>query len=41
MQQGCGKKDDYNHINGAELEAELKGVNLALKWGIKRDGSKD
>lgn len=27
------KKDDANHINVAELEAVLKGVNLALKWG--------
>ena len=29
------KKGDYNHINVAELEAILKGVNLALKWGLK------
>ena len=28
------KKDDHNHINVAELEAVLKGVNLALKWGF-------
>ena len=29
------KKDDFNHINVAELEAVLKGVNLALKWGLR------
>ena len=29
------KKDDYSHINVAELEAVVKGVNLALKWGLK------
>ena len=29
------KKNDFNHINVAELEAILKGLNLALKWGIK------
>eukprot|EP00794_Sanderia_malayensis_P011566 gene11567-12761_t len=32
------KKDDFNHINVAELEAELeavlKGINLALKWSL-------
>ena len=28
------KKNDYNHINVAELEATLKGVNLAIKWGL-------
>ena len=28
------KKDDYSHINVAELEAVLKGVNLAIKWGL-------
>lgn len=28
------KKDDVNHINVAELEAVLKGMNLALKWGV-------
>ena len=30
------KRDDYNHINVAELEAVLKGVNLAVNWGLKR-----
>ena len=30
------KKDDYNHINVAELEATLKGVNLAVKWGLRK-----
>ena len=29
------KKDDCNHINVAELEAALKGINLALKWGLR------
>ena len=29
------KKDDFNHINVAELEAVLKGVNLAIKWGLE------
>ena len=29
------KKDDYDHINIAELEAVVRGVNLALKWGLR------
>ena len=29
------KKDDYGHINVAELDAVLKGINLALKWGLR------
>ena len=29
------KKNDYSHINVAELEAVLKGINLALKWGLQ------
>ena len=29
------KKDDYNHINVAELEAVLKGVNVCVNWGLK------
>ena len=29
------KKDDFNHINVAELEAALKEINLAIKWGLK------
>ena len=29
------KKEDFNHINVAELEAALKGLNLAIKWGLK------
>ena len=29
------KKNEYNHINVAELEAVLKGVNMAIKWGLK------
>ncbi|KAF2348572.1 Integrase catalytic core [Trinorchestia longiramus] len=28
------KKEDFSHINVAELEAVLKGVKLALKWGM-------
>ena len=28
------KKDDFNHINVTELEAVLKGINLALKWNL-------
>ena len=28
------KKGDFNHINVSELEAALKGVNLAIKWGM-------
>ncbi|XP_035827949.1 uncharacterized protein LOC118478447 [Aplysia californica] len=30
-----GKPDDYHHINVAELDAVLKGVNLGVKWGLK------
>ena len=30
------KKDDYKHINVAELEAVLRGINLAIKWGLRR-----
>ena len=26
---------DFNHVNVAELEVVLKGVNLAIKWGMK------
>ena len=29
------KKDDFGHINVAELDTVLKGVNLALKWGLQ------
>ena len=29
------KKEDFNHINVAELEAVLKGIILALKWGLQ------
>ena len=35
---GCDmveKKNDYNHINVAELDAVLKGINLAIKWGLR------
>ena len=28
-------KDDFGHINVAELDVMLKGVNLALKWGLQ------
>ena len=29
------KKNDYNHINVAELDAVLKGINFAIKWGLR------
>ena len=29
------KKKYYNHINVAELDAVLKGINLAIKWGLR------
>ena len=29
------KKIDYNHINVAELEAVMKGINLCVNWGLK------
>ena len=29
------KKNDCSHINVAELDAAMKGINLALKWGLK------
>lgn len=29
------KTDDHHHINVAELEAVLKGVNLGIKWGLR------
>ena len=29
------KADDYHHINVAELEAVLKGINLGIKWGLQ------
>ncbi|XP_076031925.1 uncharacterized protein LOC143019828 [Oratosquilla oratoria] len=29
------KKDDYHHINMSELDAVIKGINLALKWGLR------
>ena len=29
------KKNDYNHINLAKLDAALKGINLAIKWGLR------
>ena len=28
------KKDDYHHINVAELDSVLKGLNLAIKWNL-------
>jgi len=30
------KTDDSRHINLAELEAVVKGLNLCIKWGMKR-----
>jgi len=29
------KADDYNHINVAELEAVLKGINMCVNWGLR------
>ncbi|XP_067944900.1 uncharacterized protein [Watersipora subatra] len=29
------KADDGSHINAAELDAVLKGINLALKWNLR------
>ena len=29
------EKNNYNHINVAELDAVLKGINLAIKWGLR------
>ena len=29
------KASDYNHINIAELDAAVRGVNLSLKWGLQ------
>lgn len=29
------KKDDCGHINVAQLDAVLKGINLTLKWGLR------
>ena len=29
------KKNDHDHINVAELAAVLKGINLAIKWGLR------
>ena len=29
------KKTDYNHINVAELDSLVKGVNMAVDWGVK------
>ena len=30
------RMDDASHINLAELEAVLRGVNLAVSWGLER-----
>ena len=29
------KKNDNAHINVVELDATMKGINLALKWGLQ------
>ncbi|GAB1600614.1 uncharacterized protein LOC115212112 [Argonauta hians] len=29
------KKNDFSHVNVAELDAVMKGINLALKWGLR------
>ena len=30
------KETDYHHINVAELDSVVKGLNLAVDWGLKR-----
>ena len=30
------KKGDFGHISVAKLDAVLKGVNLAVKWGLRQ-----
>ena len=30
------KSDDFGHINVAELDSVVKGLNLAVEWGIKK-----
>ena len=30
------KSDDYHHINVAELDGVLKGINLGVKWGLEK-----
>ena len=29
------KQTDYNHINVAELEVVMKGINLCVNWGLR------
>lgn len=29
------KKNDFSHVNVAELDAVMKGINLTLKWGLR------
>ena len=29
------KKDDYGHINVAELQAVLKGINIGMRLGMR------
>ena len=29
------EKNDYNHIKVTELDAVLKSINLAIKWGLR------
>ncbi|XP_043237710.1 uncharacterized protein LOC122389602 [Amphibalanus amphitrite] len=37
IEDGCWlRKDDGTHINVAELDAAIKGVNLAISWGAKK-----
>ena len=30
------KADDNSHINVSELDAAIRGINLCLRWGVKR-----
>lgn len=32
---GLSEKNDFNHINVAKLDVVIKGVNMALKLGLK------
>lgn len=38
VEDGCWlrKPSDFSHINLAELESVIKGVNLALSWGVRK-----
>ena len=36
VEDGSWMRKEDDNINVADLEAVIKGVNLGLKWGIKR-----